>query len=67
MGSATDSRLRIYREAASLTQEQLAVKAGVTSKTVRDIEKGVRAPHNGTLLLLADALQVRPDDLKEAA
>lgn len=55
MESSTTSRLRELRLRADLTQEQLAVAAGVTAKTVASVERGANA-HNGTLLLLATAL-----------
>lgn len=55
MGSATTNRLRDLRLAADLTQEQLAVKAGVTAKTVASAERGANV-HKGTLTLLAIAL-----------
>lgn len=55
MGSATGHPLRKARQEAGLTQEQLAVHAGITAKTVANIERGGNA-HPGTLLLLANAL-----------
>lgn len=67
MGSSDSYiRLRELREKRGLTQEQLAVAAGVTAKTVANIENGRSAiPLKGTLRLLADALGVEPDDLTE--
>lgn len=68
MGSATTSRLRELRLAADLTQEQLAVKAGITAKTVASAERGANV-HRGTLTLLAIALDCEVDalTLEEAA
>jgi DNA-binding XRE family transcriptional regulator len=54
--------LESLRKAKGLTQEQLAVHAGVTSKTVRAIEKGGNA-HPGTRLLLSHVLECDPEDL----
>lgn len=51
--------LRRYRVAAGLTQETLAVRAGVSARAVSDLERGVyRAPHKKTIESLADALHL---------
>lgn len=42
--------LKVYRAKLSLTQEELAVKVGVTRKTINTIENGVFIP--STLLAL---------------
>jgi predicted ATPase/DNA-binding XRE family transcriptional regulator len=55
--------LRRARRAAGLTQEELAERAGVSVRGVSDIERGVlRAPRRDTLALLADALDIPPDE-----
>ena len=41
-GEPFGARLRRLREAAGLTQEELAVKAGLTAKGVGAIERGER-------------------------
>lgn len=47
-----------------MTQEELADSAGVSVRTVRDLESGrVRYPRAATVRLLADALGLRGDDL----
>lgn len=67
MGTSTAAKqLRKLRLKADLTQEQLAVKAGLTSKTVANIERDRFSPHNGTLLLLANALGCDVADLTGA-
>ncbi len=38
------NNLKVYRAKFSLTQEELAVKAGVTRKTINTIENGVFIP-----------------------
>src|SRR5262245_31587843 len=51
--------LRGHRRRALLSQEQLAARAEVSERTVRDIEAGrVRSPRTDTVRLLADALQL---------
>jgi DNA-binding CsgD family transcriptional regulator len=51
--------LRACRSRALLSQEQLAARAEVSERTVRDLEAGrVRSPRTDTVRLLADALQL---------
>src|SRR5579885_724100 len=49
--------LRRCRRAANLTQESLAERAGISARSVSDLERGLsRAPHPDTIALLAEAL-----------
>jgi predicted ATPase/DNA-binding XRE family transcriptional regulator len=49
--------LRLHRLAAGVTQEELAERAGMSTRGVSDLERGVRThPHRETVLLLAKAL-----------
>jgi len=51
--------LRACRHRALLSQEQLAARAGLSERTVRDLEGGrVRSPRLDTVRLLTDALQL---------
>jgi len=51
--------LRTCRHRACLSQERLAARAEVSERTVRNLEADrVRSPHNDTVRLLADALQL---------
>src|SRR5262249_56095612 len=51
--------LRACRHRALLSQEQLAARAGLSERTVRDLETGrVRSPRADTVRLLADALRL---------
>src|SRR5262245_36982228 len=51
--------LRARRRRALLSQEQLAARAEVSERTVRDLEAGrVRSPRADTVRLLADALKL---------
>ena len=56
-------RLRTLREAAGLTQEELAEKAALTAYAVSALERGRRLrPYPHTVRSLADALQVSDED-----
>jgi predicted ATPase/transcriptional regulator with XRE-family HTH domain/Tfp pilus assembly protein PilF len=49
--------LRAYREAAFLSQEALAARAGLSARAISDLERGIKQrPHNETLALLIRAL-----------
>src|SRR5215831_11225208 len=51
--------LRAFRRRACLSQEQLAARAELSERTVRNLEAGrERSPHNDTVRLLADALEL---------
>ena len=51
--------LRRLRTGAGLTQEELAEAAGLSPRTVSDLERGLATtPHKDTVRLLADALQL---------
>src|SRR5215208_986312 len=55
--------LRRYRVAARLTQEELAERAGVSTRGVSDLERGAHGlPRKDTLQLLLGALALSPAD-----
>jgi transcriptional regulator with XRE-family HTH domain len=57
------ARLRQIREAARLTQQQLAARVpGLAVRTVSYIETGAKVPGWDTVLGLCVALGCRPDD-----
>ena len=57
------ARLRSLREAAGLTQEELAERAGLTSYAVSALERGRRQrPYPHTVRSLCDALGSSPED-----
>ncbi|MGH8920676.1 MAG: helix-turn-helix domain-containing protein, partial [Actinomycetes bacterium] len=61
LGDAFGDLLRRRRVAARMTQEELACRAGVSVRTVRDTESGrVRRPRTATVELLAAALGLGP-------
>jgi transcriptional regulator with XRE-family HTH domain len=59
-------RLRRHREAAGLSQEELAERAGLTGKAISALERGERQhPYPQTVRALADALSL-PDAVRSA-
>src|SRR5262245_38153277 len=55
--------LRRTRRAVSLTQAELAERAGVSVRTVSDLERDVaHTPHRDTVRLLADALALSDEE-----
>ncbi|HET6262317.1 MAG TPA: helix-turn-helix domain-containing protein, partial [Chloroflexia bacterium] len=57
------AQLRRLREAASLTQEELAARAGLTAKGISDLERGARRhPYPHTVRSLVDALGLSEDE-----
>ena len=55
--------LRRARRAAGLTQEEVAERAGVSVRTISDLERGVsHTPHTDTVTLLAEALGLQDRD-----
>jgi predicted ATPase/transcriptional regulator with XRE-family HTH domain len=62
--------LKHYRQAAGLTQETLAVRAGLSTRAISNLERGInRAPRFDTLELLSSALSLssRQQALLQAA
>jgi len=57
-------RLRAWREHRTLTQQELADRAGVARRTVVGLETGGRRPHPATLRALASALGATPAQLR---
>jgi transcriptional regulator with XRE-family HTH domain len=56
--------VRVLRRRNFMTQEQLAKAAGISHRTLVNIEtKRVTEPHFSTILKLAEALGVEPSEL----
>ncbi|HEX5167488.1 MAG TPA: helix-turn-helix domain-containing protein, partial [Thermomicrobiales bacterium] len=65
VGQSFAELLRRARRDAGLTQEELAARAGISTRAVSDLERAInRAPQLETLRLLADALD-RPADERQ--
>ncbi|MGH7728996.1 MAG: ATP-binding protein, partial [Vulcanimicrobiaceae bacterium] len=72
MGAPSLAELvKLHRAAAGLSQEALAERAGLSARTIGDLETGfARSPRVVTLMLLAEALRLSDEDgrrLREAA
>lgn len=65
MNPTRKSALYSQRIAQGLSREKLGALAGVTSKTVFNIERGTVKPNESTLRVLAQALGCEVSDLIE--
>jgi transcriptional regulator with XRE-family HTH domain len=55
--------LKRYRDAAGLTQEELAERAHISPQAISQLERGVRqTPYPATARLLAEALALAAED-----
>lgn len=57
------ARIRFYRKNLHLTQEQLALSAGIAQMSVNQIEKGNFGMNCSTLMRICDVLNVTPNDI----
>jgi transcriptional regulator with XRE-family HTH domain len=55
--------LKEWRELRGYTQEELADRAGTTQSTIGKYERGERRPDIDVLAAIAEALDLRADDL----
>ena len=58
-----ESPVRVFRKWRAITQERLALQAGVNRVTVAELESGRKAGSVRTLKAVAEALGVAVDDL----
>ena len=58
--------LRRYRDAAGLSQQELADRVGIAKSYVSSLELGYRAPNLNLLVKLARSVGVRPGELLDA-
>lgn len=58
--------LKQIRQAHGMTQEELAARSGVSVRSISDLERGIsRFPHKDTVQLLADALELAPEEAQQ--
>lgn len=56
-------RIRIAREAARITQEELGRAVGCTAKHIGAIERGIKTPRLDTFIIIANTVKVSSDYL----
>ena len=61
--SAIGTRIKMARECAGMTQEDLAATLGMSTTHISVLERGVKAPKLETLVNIANALHVSTDML----
>jgi transcriptional regulator with XRE-family HTH domain len=61
------ANVRRYRKLKGMTQEELALEAGMERSYVSDLERGQRNPSVRALGRLADALSIEPKSLLDGA
>jgi non-specific serine/threonine protein kinase len=69
-GALFGEALQRHRHAQRLTQAELAEKAGLSERTISDLERGLKHPQRATVRLLTRALGLPPaqaEDLEMAA
>jgi transcriptional regulator with XRE-family HTH domain len=59
-------KLKALRIASGLSQKELALKAGLSLSGIADMEQGKRDPYWTTVITLAKALEVTPNDFLTA-
>jgi XRE family transcriptional regulator, fatty acid utilization regulator len=55
-------RLKEFRAAAGFTQVELGDRTGIHARTIINLERGERDPNWTTVIALAEALGVTPND-----
>lgn len=59
------SRIAAFRQRLVMTQDQLAVSAGIDSSNIRSYESGRAMMNISSLVRIAEALEVEPGELLE--
>lgn len=60
-------RIRLARQHANMTQEELAEQAGITASFLGHIERGTRVASIGTMVALCNTLNITPEYLLRAS
>lgn len=61
--NVVECRIKFLRKRLGLSQNDLAIKIGVSQNTISDIETGIYYPSYINSILLAEALGCQPTDL----
>lgn len=56
-------QVRIFRKQKMISREELGSRSGLSVEEIKELEAGHRDPHLSTILLIAQALDVHPEDL----
>lgn len=62
----TGERIKSARKRAGLTQKELGQKLGISASMIGQYETNIRTPKHGTILKLARALKIFPQELYDA-
>tara|TARA_R110002167_G_scaffold189086_1_gene391238 strand:- start:204 stop:404 length:201 start_codon:yes stop_codon:yes gene_type:complete len=57
------NKLKIHRAVHNLTQAELALKVGVSRKTINTVENGIYIPSTVLALKIAEVLNVTVEDI----
>jgi putative transcriptional regulator len=57
------NQLKIHRAVHNLTQAELALKVGVSRKTINTVENGIFIPSTVLSLKIAEVLNVKVEDI----
>ena len=57
------NKLKIHRAVHNLTQAELALKVGVSRKTINTVENGIYIPSTVLALKVAEVLNVKVEDI----
>lgn len=58
---AIGHRIKMARESAHITQEELAKSVGCTTQHIGAIERGIKAPRLDTFIAIANSIEVSAD------
>lgn len=61
--SKVGDRIKQYREAKGLSQEDLGDMIGISNRHISSVETGAKKPSLSLIIDIANALDVTPDDL----
>lgn len=63
---AVGNRIKYFRRVKSISQEELALRAGLNPAYFGQVERGIKCPTIDTLCKIANALEVSPAELLQS-